>query len=140
MDADSPRLTMDVLPGRYAIARLDGTDPVPSWALEAEDLGAVVRRRDELSIVCHQGRVPAGVMAQRDYAAVVVRGPVDFALTGILAALAAPLAEAGVPIFAVSTYDTDVLLLPAAQLAAARGALERAGHTLVDPPAVSRSS
>jgi hypothetical protein len=131
---------LDVLPGRYAVARLDGAGAVPDWALASEDLGAVVRRGSELSVVCAQDRVPSGVAAERDYAALVVRGPLDFALTGILAALAAPLAAAGVPIFAISTYETDVLLLPGSRLTPARAALEAVGHVVVDPPSVSRLS
>jgi hypothetical protein len=77
------------------------------------------------------------VPAQRGYAALAVRGPLDFSLTGILAALAAPLADAGIPIFAISTYDTDVLLVAETWLGDARQALQRAGHVVAG---VSRSS
>jgi hypothetical protein len=63
------------------------------------------------------------VPAERDLAALRVEGPLDFGLTGVLAALSAPLAEAGIPVFAVATYDTDYLLVPAADLGAASAAL-----------------
>ncbi|WP_259313326.1 ACT domain-containing protein [Capillimicrobium parvum] len=120
-----------MVPGRFAVARLDASASVPDWALTGSgDLAGVVRRGPELSIVCAEQRVPAGVTAKRGYVALAVRGPLDFSLTGILAALAAPLAEAGIPIFAISTYDTDVLLVADTRLDDARRALEHAGHIL----------
>jgi uncharacterized protein len=123
-----------VLPGALAIARLDPGAALPAWASEpAGALRAVVRTAAELSIVCADGAVPAGVRAERGFRALAVTGPLDFGLTGVLAALAVPLAEAGVSIFALSTYDTDHVLVRAERLDDAVAALRAAGHR-VDVP------
>lgn len=130
----SAALRLELLPGRYAVVRLDEDAPPPAWAFAAPGLAAAVRRRGELSVVCAEDAVPDGAQAERGWRALEVAGPLDFALTGIMAALATPLADAGVSIFALATYDTDVLLVRDAQLETAIAALERAGH------GVSRSS
>lgn len=122
-------LELDVLDGRWAIARLDAGAATPEWAV-GELLSAVLRTAGELTVVAPANRVPEGVRAEGPWAALQVRGPLDFALTGILAALAAPLADAGVPIFALSTFDTDVLLVRAEDLERADAALTAAGHLL----------
>jgi hypothetical protein len=121
-------LELRVLPGALAVARLDPGAPAPAWASAPAALRSVVRTETELSVVCADGAVPPGVRAERGFRALAVAGPLDFGLTGVLAALAVPLAEAGVPIFAVSTYDTDFALVPAARLHDAVGALRAAGH------------
>jgi hypothetical protein len=119
-----------VRPGALAVARLDGGAPAPEWASASADgpLVALVRTTAELAVVCAEGAVPAGVRAARGWRALEVSGPLDLALTGVLASLAAPLADAGVPIFAVSTYDTDYVLVPGARLPDALAALRAAGH------------
>jgi uncharacterized protein len=121
-------LDLRVLPGALAVARLGPDEAPPAWAAPAGALHAVVRTADELSVVCPDEAVPAGARAERGFRALAVTGPLDFGLTGVLAALAAPLAEAGVPIFAVSTYDTDHLLVRAERLAEAVAVLRAAGH------------
>lgn len=122
-------LELDVLDGRWAIARLDPDSPVPEWASDPV-LGAVVRTADELTVVSRAERIPDGVRAEGPWAALAVRGPLDFALTGILASLAAPLADAGVSIFALSTFDTDLLLVRDGDVERAGAALTAAGHVL----------
>jgi uncharacterized protein len=122
-----------VLPGELAIARLEPDAPVPEWAAAAPaELSAVVRTAAELSVVCADAAVPPGVRAERGYRALAVAGPLDFGLTGVLAALAVPLAEAGVPIFAVATYDTDHLLVRGERLGEAVAALRAAGHRVAE--------
>ena len=131
-------LELRVLAGELAVARLEPDAPVPPWAAPAtgseDQLRAVVRTRAELSVVCPAPAVPGGVRAERGWRALAVRGPLDFGLTGVLAALAVPLAEAGVPIFAVSTFDTDHVLVPGAHLDAAATALRAAGHRVAGVP------
>ena len=123
----APALHLDVLPGTVAVARLDPSAAVPGWAA-GEALSAVIRTAGELTIVCAAGAVPPDVRSEGPFRTLAVRGPLDFALTGILAALAAPLADDGISIFALSTFDTDLLLVREHDLPAARAALERAGH------------
>lgn len=103
-------LTLQVLELRLAICRLSGDDPIPDW-IERGGFYSVTRTGDELSIVCSEKDVPRDVEAERDWRALKVKGILDFALTGILASLVTPLAKAGISIFAISTFDTDYLLL-----------------------------
>ena len=123
-------MTLDVLPGRLAVCRLAPSASVASW-MQAGPLWSVTRTDAELSVVCAEGAVPEGVTAETGWRALRVRGPLAFELTGILADLARTLAEAGVPIFAVSTFDTDVLLVKADRLDDAIDALRAAGHEVV---------
>jgi NAD+ diphosphatase len=124
---DAPAAAPAVTPveGRYALVRLPPGAPLPAWASRDAAFVALARTAGELSIVCPQEAVPAGVTARRGYAALRVEGPLDHALVGVLAELTAALADAGVPVFAVSTYDTDYLLVPEADLDRALAALPR---------------
>lgn len=83
---------------------------------------------DELSVVCSAAQVPADVQSEHDWRCFQVVGPLDFGLTGVLLAIAAPLAAAKISIFAISTYDTDYVLVKQADLDAAVAALRRADH------------
>ncbi|MDX1385929.1 MAG: ACT domain-containing protein, partial [Thermoanaerobaculia bacterium] len=84
----------------------------------------------ELSVVCEERRVPPGAEAKRGWSCLEVAGPLDFSEVGVLAALTAPLAEAGVSLFALSTWSTDYLLVSSDRLPAAVAALRAAGHTV----------
>jgi hypothetical protein len=123
-------MTLDVLPGSYAVCRLSSDAPLPSWA-SAAAFSSVTRTPHELSILCDGDAVPADVQAQREFRGLMVRGPLDFSLTGILAALAGALAAAAISIFPVSTYDTDYLFVRAADLNRSIAALRAAGHTVI---------
>jgi hypothetical protein len=123
-----PRLPLELLADTLAICRLDAHAPVPAWAEQSSGFLTVSRTAEELSITAHQRAVPAGVPCERDYRALRVRGPLPLDLVGILAAIADPLAAAGLSIFAISTYDTDYVLIKARDLEAALRVLERAGH------------
>jgi enamine deaminase RidA (YjgF/YER057c/UK114 family) len=120
---------MNVLPGTFSVCRLPPSDRVPSWALELhEGLVSITRTPDELSIVCPDEAVPPDVTVEDGFKALQVPGPIPFAQTGVLAAIATPLAAAGISIFALSTYDTDYVLVRAADLEDALAALQ--------PPAI----
>lgn len=124
-------LRLNLLPERFAICQLPADAALPGWA--AGNFFAIVRTPEELSVVCRDDAAPAEVRAERGWRALRVAGTLDFALTGILAAIAAPLAEAAISIFAISTYDTDYVLVREITLAQAVDALTAAGH-LVDQP------
>lgn len=116
----SPRLT---------ICRLGPEAVVPDWAVAATAaFVSITRTHDELSLVVPEEVVPAGVRAEGGWRALSVVGPLAFSLTGVLASLAVPLAEAAVPVFVLSTFDTDWLLVPEERVTAAVVALETAGH------------
>jgi enamine deaminase RidA (YjgF/YER057c/UK114 family) len=117
-----------VLPETLAVCRLRASDRIPSWALELhEGFVSITRTPDELSVVCPQEAVPPDTEVEEDWRALVIPGPIPFEATGVLAALTVPLAEAGIPVFAISTYDTDYVLVRAKHL-------ERALHVLHADP------
>lgn len=89
---------------------------------------SVTRTADELSIVCSAEWVPDGVKAETDWQALKLSGPLDFSLVGLLASLSGTLAQEDISIFAISTFDTDYILIRADRMARAVQALRRAGH------------
>jgi hypothetical protein len=99
-------------------------------ALAASRFWSVTRTDQELSVVLPEVNVPPGWQAERGWRCLAVQGPLDFRQVGVLASLSVPLAEAGISIFALSTYDTDYLLLRDADLECARVALARHGHVI----------
>jgi hypothetical protein len=122
-------LTLTVLPESFAICRLSVDEAVAAWAMLGEFV-SITHTVDELSIVCAEENVPSAVKADRGWRALQVEGPLDLALTGILASLAQPLAKAQINIFAVSTFDTDYLLVKGYNLLRACEVLQQAGHTI----------
>ena len=129
----SPNLPLVLLPDTLAICRLEADAPVPGWVNDSGGFVTVSRTTEELSITALQRVVPPEVRCERDYRAFRVRGPLPLDLIGILAAIADPLAEAGLSIFAISTFDTDYVLVKSGDLPAAVEALERAGHQVSRP-------
>lgn len=123
------RLELSVLPGRFAVCRLESSSPVPAW-LPERGFVSVTRTADELSIVCEESCFPVGVKAQTGWAVLALRGPFEFSEVGVLASLAEPLAKAGIGIFAISTFDTDYLLVAQENLDRAVAALTAAGHNI----------
>jgi uncharacterized protein len=116
-----------VLPGRLAVCRLPEGSSTELPA--ARPVSALVRRAGELTVVCAEDEAPAGARVQRGWRALEVDGPFELTgVTGVLAGLAAPLARAGVSVFAMATFDTDVLLVQEEALDHAVAALRAAGH------------
>jgi len=125
-----------VLTEEMAVARLEASDAMPAWALQAPFV-AITRTPDELSIVCAASHLRPGVRAERGWRGLRVAGTIDFAVTGVLASIAGPLADAGVSIFAISTYDTDYVLVREHALPTAIAALAAAGHDIYAAPAAA---
>lgn len=125
-----PRLTLHAVEGSLAVCRLAPAAAVPAWAFEQGVLCSVTRTPEELSVVCPETAVPLGTQCERGWRALKVQGPLDFGLTGVLDALTDPLAQAGISIFAISTYDTDYLMVRESQIQEASAALRAAGHSL----------
>lgn len=122
-------VTLRLLPDELAICRLTPGSPIPAWAT-AGPFFAVVRTSAELSVMCAAELVPPEVTATREWRVLELQGPFDFALVGIMVAVATPLATAGVSIMPVATYDTDYVLVRATQLDLAIATLRSAGHTV----------
>jgi len=123
------RRALELLPGRFAVCLLAPDTPVPAWASPpAAGICSVTRTASELSIVCDESRVPADVArAERGWRAFRVRGPIPFSELGVVAGITAPLAAAGIPVFVISTFDTDYLLVAEARVDSASAALEAVG-------------
>jgi hypothetical protein len=122
-------LTLAAAEGTYAVCRLAPDAPTPAWAA-AGAFVSITRTDRELSVVCPEQHVPPDARAERGWRRFQVAGPLDFSLVGVLAALVDPLARAGIPVFAVSTFDTDHLLIRAVDFDRAVEALKAAGHTI----------
>ena len=105
------KLTLITAPYKLAICRLDKDAGLPDWLKNSREFYSVTKTADELSIVALDSVVPKSSKADRGWCALMVEGPLDFSLTGILASLLEPLAKAKISIFAISTFDTDYLLV-----------------------------
>lgn len=126
-------LELRLLDGVYAVCQLGAAAPIPAWA-EGEGFLSISRSDEELSIVCLQERVPRGVKAEQEWSCLKLEGPFEFSLSGILASVLEPLAAAGVGIFAISTYNTDYVLVKRDHLEKTVHALESVGHTVQTRP------
>ncbi|MBP7176032.1 MAG: ACT domain-containing protein [Thermoclostridium sp.] len=122
-------MTFLLLRGCYAICRLDSASPVPDW-VKGDEFCSITKTSEELSVVCGEEHVPFGVKSETGWRILKIHGELDFALTGILAGISAILAHQGISIFALSTYNTDYVMVKEKDLKQAVTALQKAGHTL----------
>ena len=125
----APRLELSVLPGLFAVCRLPAGSALPSW-FQPGPFATVSWSADEVSLVCGQEQVPVDAPArcERDWCCLKLHGPIPFQSTGILLRILQPLADVGIGIFAISTFDTDYVLVKQASRNAAIAALVDAGH------------
>jgi len=121
-----------LLPDRYAICRLEPGDSLPPW-INREGFVSITHTTEELSIICQEALVPPGIQCQAGLHILKFKGIFEFSQTGVLASVALPLAEAGVSLLAISTYDTDYVLIQSEQLKQAIQWLQEAGHTFQFP-------
>jgi uncharacterized protein len=123
----TPTLHLREVEGSYAVVQLKPDAPVPTWAM-AGGFWNLSRTPDELSIVCEAALVPTDQVQQGGWSLFMLQGPFEFSLTGILTAVLNPLRDAGIGIFAMSTYDTDWVMVPVDRFDEAVAALRGAGH------------
>jgi hypothetical protein len=123
------QLTLIVVDGVFAVCRLEPGASIPVWST-ADGFTSITRTADELSVVCRQDAVPDGINCERGWRCLRVAGTIPFSVVGVLASLTAPLAEAGISVFAISTFDTDYLLVKAEDLERALDILRRQGNTI----------
>jgi hypothetical protein len=127
-----PQLHLTVLPGEFAVCRLPAgvappaIDPVTAF-------WSVTVTPEEVSVVCRAEAIPEGAEVHRGLRTIKVEGPLDFDVVGVLGSLTAPLAQANVSVFGVSTYDSDYILVNDADLRRALSALKIAGHLIRTP-------
>ena len=131
---DKPRKRIELkfswIPGPFAVCRLPANAAVPDWAWTGP-FASVTRTADELSIVCLADSIPADVDFKHRWMCFKLAGPFAFSEVGILASFVDPLVEKGIPVFAVSTHDTDYVLVPEEFAGVAQGTLRDAGHELL---------
>lgn len=123
------KLKFRQMPGRFAICRLAPVSAIPEWGIGGAFV-SLTRTADELSIVCPEDRVPQNLKAERGWTCFKLEGPFAFSQTGVLASFINPLAERGISIFAVSTFDTDYVLVKEEFASRALNALREAGHSV----------
>jgi hypothetical protein len=116
------------LPSSFAVCRLPPDAPAPS---PTGAFVSITRTADELSVVCPSAQAPQNAKCESPWTCFKLEGPFPFSLTGVLAAFLDPLAQSGVPIFAVATFDTDYILVKEEHAATALQALQAAGHKLI---------
>ena len=125
-------MQLRTLPDTYAIVRLHPGAELPDW-VDKGPFRSVTRTDNEVSVVCRDRDVPEGESAEPGWRVLEVLGPLDFSLTGVVASLVDPIAKAEIPIFVVSTFETDYVLVRGNDLDDAIEALELAGHEVDDP-------
>jgi hypothetical protein len=123
------KVALSALEGRFAICRLSPRSSLPDWALN-DTLFSITRTPEELSVVCPEELVPASEWSETGWRCLKVQGPLDFSMIGVMASLATPLADAGISLLAISTFDTDYLLVRERDFERAILALGEAGHTV----------
>jgi uncharacterized protein len=135
-----PNLNLFLLEGRFVVLQLEPDSSIPAWALAGEFF-SVSKTNEELSIVCLESNVPAdaNVRLERGWSCLKLQGPFEFSLTGILLSVLEPLAQVNVGIFALSTFDTDYVLVKTEHLERAILALQVAGHRVSQIPLSSES-
>lgn len=127
------KLKFRVLPERLAVCRTAANAAIPHWATH-DNFSCVVRTPEELSIVCPEASLPrecSALIAEKGWRAMQLEGPFPFEMTGVLASFVQPLAEATIPIFAISTFNTDYVLVKEEDLGQALAVLIGIGHASV---------
>jgi aminoglycoside 6'-N-acetyltransferase I len=136
-DLSARPLRLLIVEGAFAISKLPTGSPLPQWATQGV-LFSITRTAEELSIVCGENQVPEGINCERDWRCLRVAGAMAFTVVGVLASLTAPLAPAGISLFAISTFDTDYVLVKAADFERAITVLRSAGHDINHADGVGR--
>ena len=121
------KLTLKILPNRLAVCRLKADAPLPDW-IDESDFSSITRTEKELTIVCDEVLVASGTTSETGWRCIEVEGPLDFSEIGIVFSLTQPLAEIGVAVFLISTFDTDYLMVKEKDLAKTIDTLTAAGH------------
>lgn len=129
-------LKLSLLKNKYVVCRFNKNEKIPAWAYKGEFF-SITRTHDELSLVCQQENIQSekldeDVLCERDWSVFKVEGPLDFALVGILSNLTCIMKEVGVSIFAMSTYDTDYMMVKEDKVYEAVKALKEYGHEVVE--------
>jgi hypothetical protein len=127
---DIKKLSLKILPGRMAVCRFDPTAALPDWIAEV-GFYSITRTEEELTIVCPETHLTPGISSEAGWRCFQVQGLLDFSEIGIIFSLTRPLAENGVSVFVISTFNTDYLMVKDRDLAKAIDALTAEGHEII---------
>lgn len=119
-------IQLEWIPGRFAVIQLPANAPIPMWVLDIDGFTNITRTRNELSIVCQEQYIPKNIEADSGWLALCLTEPVSITEIGLVAKLTSTLADAGVSLFAISTYENDILLIKSSDTIATRQALGQA--------------
>jgi hypothetical protein len=122
-----PKLSLTILPDSFAICKLAAREDIPSWAF-CGSFSSVTRTPEELSIVCPQNLVPPEVESTKGWKSLKIEARLDFEMVGIVSSITSSMAEAGISIFAISTFNTDYFFIKEEDLGPGVAALRKAGH------------
>ena len=123
------KLTLSLLPGEYAVCKLEPERDIPEW-ITYNTFWSVTKTQDEMSIVCPQNQVPKDVKAESEWRILEVEGPLDFSMTGVVNCLTKPLTDSKISVFILSTYLTDYLLIRSKDIKTAIEVLRAQGHKI----------
>ena len=118
-------LILSAMPMQWAVVRLDPSSSIPQWAAQGNDFFSITKTAEELSIVCVEENVPSGVKVEKGWKCFKLKGPFDFGTTGVLSSVIEPLGKAKIGIFAISTFDTDYVLVKKENFEKAIAVLEK---------------
>ena len=122
-------LNISLLPDNYSIYRFKSESEVPGWVYSS-DFYSITKTKDEISVVASQDDVAAGIISNPDWRVLKIAGPLEFSLIGIIADVSTTLKDKKIPIFIISTYDTDYILIKQKDLSSGMKALKEKGHKI----------
>ena len=124
-------MKLSVLEGTYAVCRLSPNTPIPDWSQKAnQSFVSITQTAEELSIVCSEHLIPDGIKCEKSWKAIKVCGELDFGQIGIISSLSAPLAHNSIPVFIISTFNTDYIMVKQQYIEQTKSILRDNGHQL----------
>ena len=130
MSTVEKKLTLKLLKDKYSVCRLNKNDEIPKWIFQ-EEFFSITKTDEELSVVCLQDKIKENIKCEKDLRILKIEGPLDFSLIGILSRISTLMANNGISIFAISTYDTDYILIKEESINKAIEVLENNNYNII---------
>ena len=124
------QLQLSLLKDKYGICTLPNTAPIPDWAL-TQSLASITRTEKELTIVCRREIIPSQYQSDLTWCCFKIDGSFDLNQIGVISSISSPLADAGISIYVISTYDTDYFLIQEHNLERTISVLSDIGHNII---------
>lgn len=130
MSTVEKKLTLKLLKDKYSVCRLNKNDEIPKWIFQ-EEFFSITKTDEELSVVCLQDKIKENIKCEKDWRILKIEGPLDFSLIGILSKISTLMANNDISIFAISTYDTDYILIKEESINKAIEVLENNNYNII---------